>query len=254
MTTNIIVLAQARTGSCLLGDVFSMLKPCRDLNELFISYQFAENPSNLRFIPHQFFFTTQELINLFNQLNIKLYDYRDLLRYFSENPKDIMNLLDKMIPVTKIIKILDHQMTTTDLDFIFQLPNTKFVLLNRTNKLDQYVSYEIAKKNGRWTNTDTSNIKIHVDRNDFLKFSNESYSWYEKIKQRLSLEGHDFLEINYEDNLNCESLNPVMFKIKEWLSLQGIETSVGRTKTRYKKQNNAPISEKILNFNELRFS
>jgi hypothetical protein len=228
-----------------------MLRPCRNLHEVFLSYEFAADPTNLPFVPHQYFFTTRERTNIFNQLNIALNDYKSLLQYFSNNPEDTIRLLDDMILSPKVIKILDHQMTITDLDFIFQLPDTKFVLLDRTNKLDQFVSYETAKKSKQWANTDTSAVKIHVDKDEFFKFTEESYMWYENIKQRLISNGHDFLELNYENDLNCESLNPVMNRIKKWLSLQGIETSVGYTTSRYKKQNTLPMSEKILNFDEI---
>lgn len=250
--TNIIILAQARTGSCLLCNVFGMLNPCRNLNELFISYRFAENPANFFIIPHRYFFKTSELMHLFHSLKIDVNNYVLLLKYFSNNPQKGIDLLDSLIPVPKVIKILDHQMVNTDINFLYQKENTKFVLLDRSNKLEQFVSYEIAKKNGQWINTDTSNIKIKVDRTEFLNFINESNSWYDQIREKLTSNGHNFLEVNYEADLNTDNLDSLMFKIKDWLSVQGIETTVGSTNKLYKKQNSSPMSEKISNFDEIR--
>lgn len=251
MLTNIIVLAQARTGSCLLCNVFSMLNPCRNLNELFLSYKFAENPANLSIIPHQHLFKESELLYLFHCLKIEFNDYVSLLKYFSKNPNKILEMLDSLMPVPKVIKILDHQMINTDIKFLLQKENTKFVLLDRSNKLEQFVSYEIAKQTSQWINTDTSDIKIHVDRTAFINFVNESTSWYNQITNQLTSNGHNFLEINYETDLNTDSLDPLMFKIKDWLSTQGIETTIGSKDIFYKKQNLLPIAEKISNFDEI---
>lgn len=252
MTTNIIVLAQARTGSCLLCNVFSMLNPCRNLNELFLSHKFAENPDNLSVVPHQHFFSAYEKALLFNYFKIKNNDYPALIKCLSENPQGAIDFLDKIIPVTKIIKILDHQMITSNLNFLFQKDNIKFVLLERSNKLEQFVSYETAKKSSHWVNTDTSNFKLHVDKTKFVNFVNESTSWYSQIRQQLSNNGHNFLEVNYETDLNVDSLDPLMFKIKDWLSTQGVETTIGSTEIFFKKQNSLPMPEKVLNFNDLR--
>lgn len=252
MPTNIIVLAQARTGSCLLCNVFGMLNPCRNLNELFISYKFAEIAENLHLVPHQYFFTLMERVEIFDRLKIEYNNYTELLKYLSEHPEESIDLLDKIIPATKIIKILDHQMVTADVNFIFDRPNTKFILLDRTNKIEQFVSHETAKKSGQWINTDTSNIKINVDKTEFLKFIDDSSIWYDQIRHRLTVNGHDFLEVNYEADLNTNNLDTLMFKIKNWLSIQGIETTVGSTKILYKKQNSLPMSEKISNFDEIR--
>jgi hypothetical protein len=228
-----------------------MLNPCRNLNELFLSYKFAENPANLKFIPHKTLFKFFERTPLFNHFKIKNEDYSLLLKCISENPIDTIDFLDKIIPVPKVIKILDHQMVNTDINFLFQKENTKFVLLDRSNKLEQFVSYEIAKTNGQWINTDTSDIKIHVDRTAFINFVNESTSWYNQITNQLTNNGHNFLEINYETDLNTDSLDSVMFKIKDWLSEEGVETVVGSKDIFYKKQNLLPIAEKISNFNEI---
>jgi LPS sulfotransferase NodH len=162
-----------------------------------------------------------------------------------------MDLLDKIIPVTKIIKILDYQMESADLEFLFQRKNTKFVLLERYNKLEQFVSHETSKKIDKWINADTSNVKIHVDRTEFTNFVNKSTAWYEKIRTRLASEGHNFLEINYERDLNHENLDPVVLKVKDWLATQSIDTDFRYTDIQYKKQNLSPMSEKISNFDEI---
>jgi hypothetical protein len=228
-----------------------MLTPCRNLNELFLSHKFAEDPENLPVVPHQYLLRPSERNYLFDYLGLQIDDYVGLLKYFSKYPEETITLLDQIIPSTKIIKILDHQMITSNVDFLFSRTNTKFVLLNRTNKLEQFVSHETAKKSGEWVNTDTSNIKVHVDQETFFKFKTESDNWYNQIRKQLSDAGHNFLEINYEHDLNCKSLSPVMFKIKDWLLSQGVETTIGPIKIMYKKQNTLPMSEKISNFDEI---
>ena len=250
--TNIVILSQARTGSCLLCNIFGMLNPCRNLNEFFLSYKFAENPANWEILPHRHFLKKAEREYLFDSLKIKLNDYVSLLKYFSENPEPGLELLDNAIPATKIIKILDHQMANMNVNFLFQKENTKFVLLDRSNKLEQFVSFEIAKNSGHWVNTNTNDVKMHVDRTAFVNFVNESTHWYDQIRHQLTSNGHNFLEINYETDLNTDSLDPVIFKIRDWLSIQGIETVVGSRWIFYKKQNTLPMPEKILNFNEIK--
>ena len=258
MSTNVVVLAQARTGSNLLCNVFAMLSPCRDLNEVFLSpsalppmlhnVKWFSN-SDVPPFPHHYFFNLSEKIYLFNYLRVN--DYPSLLSYITQHPAEIMDLLDKIIPVTKIIKILDYQMESADLEFLFQRKNTKFVLLERSNKLEQFVSHETSKKIDKWINADTSNVKIHVDRTEFTNFVNKSTAWYEKIRTRLASEGHNFLEINYERDLNHENLDPVVLKVKDWLATQSIDTDFRYTDIQYKKQNLSPMSEKISNFDEI---
>ena len=63
--------------------------------------------------------------------------------------------------------------------------------------------------------------------------------------------GHNFLDINYERDLNQDSLEPVMTKVNDWLLTQGVATEIRSTNIQYKKQNLSPMSEKVLNFEEI---
>jgi len=236
-----------------------MMSPCRDLNELFLSpaalpsalhnMKWFSNSNSVPPSPHHYFFNLTEKIYLFNYLRVN--DYPSLLSYITQHPAEIMDILDRIIPVTKIIKVLDYQMLDTDLNFLLTRENTKFVLLERTNKLEQFVSNKTSNKIDKWINADTSDIKIQVDRAEFTNFVNESNSWYKKIKTQLSENGHNFLDINYEHDLNQDSLEPVMTKVNNWLLTQGVATEIRSTDIQYKKQNLSPMSEKVLNFEEI---
>jgi LPS sulfotransferase NodH len=254
LITNVIVLAQARSGSNLLCSIFRKLKPCRDLGEVFMPYDFIGNLGNVTQVPHTVLFSSVEKALLAQKFNIDYKDYYvQLLQSLSRNPEETINYLDKIIPTTKVIKILSHHLSHINIEFLLKSKNTKFILLERRNKLAQFVSLEVSYETGVWVNDNTSDVKVHVDFDKFKKYMHESDTWHQKIASVLTQYQGDFLKVTYEDDLNFDDHSTITNKIKDWLASNGVLTDVDyKNIVELKRQNLLPLAEKILNYEEIK--
>lgn len=252
MTINVIVLAQARSGSTLLCSIFRKLKPCRDLGEIFMPYDFIGTLGDVTQVPHKFLLSPLERALIARKFNIPYDDYSQLLRSLSEDPKETINYLDKIIPTTKVIKILGHHLEHVDIDFLLNSKNTKFVLLERKNKLAQFVSLEVSLQTGIWVNADTSDVKVHIDLEKFKKYTHELTEWDQKVSSLLTQHQQDFLKVTYEDELDCNDHSSITDKIKDWLASHGVPTEFENKSIELKRQNLLPLAEKILNYEEIK--
>ena len=141
-----------------------------------------------------------------------------------------------------------------DLEFIFDDPETKFIVLERTSKLSQYVSLTAALSLGRWTEVDTTGTKVHIDPTAFLKFKNESDAWYQMIESKLSSKGHNYLKLTYEQDLENINYDVLIPKINKWLDDNNIKY-LNNKNYRIKnsiKQNNSSLEESITNYDEVK--
>lgn len=245
---NIIVLSQPRTGSNLLCELFFSYLPIRVLMEFFIYFQDEKD------VPHFNLLRKQELDALVNHFSLQDNSIDSLTTALNQNPREALEVLSSIISQYKVIKLHDFMLEQMDLEFIFNDPETKFIVLERTSKLKQYVSLTTALSLGRWTDVDTTDIKVHVDPEAFLKFKNESTAWYQMIESKLTSKGHNYLKLTYEQDLENIDYNVLIPKINNWLdnnNIRYLNNSNYRIKNSI-KQNLSSLEDTITNYDEIK--
>ena len=244
---NIIILSQPRTGSNLLCEMFFSYLPFRVLMEFFI-YFHDEND-----MPHSKLLRTNELDTLFEHFKPQQRNILSLTTELNQHPKEAMDVLSSMISHYKIIKLHDFMFKQMDLEFIFNDPETKFIVLERSSKIKQYISGINANKLRKWQHVDTSDMKVQIDPSEFLKFKQASNSWYQDIEAKLQKNGCDYLKLNYEEDLEELDQTLLLAKINNWLDRNGIRyINTGYKVKFFNKQNNSPVEDLIVNYDEIK--
>jgi hypothetical protein len=108
-----------------------------------------------------------------------------------------------------------------------------------------------ARQLEKWHNIDTSNIKVHVNPQDFTREQQISIDWYKKLREQLA--SKHYLEVNYERDL--ENLNIVhLYELFDpWFEKINIPVNKSNYKLKYfKKQDKTPIENSILNYSEVK--
>jgi len=236
---NIFIITEPRTGSNFLCTLFKNYKNVRVLNELF---HFPDPKEPLVFV------RDEEKKFLYKRLNLNT--TTELSEFFCKNPKETLNILDKIIPSSKIFKI--HRDIFQIYDFDFILDEYDVILLRRKKQLYQYVSYKIAIELDKWHSVDTNHIQITLNLNDYLKWKNSSNNYFEGVKSRLK--NKNYLELIYEDHLENKNINTILDTLDDWIL--STDTKLERMNNIYqpmfKKQNKRHISEIITNYDEIK--
>lgn len=239
---NIIILSEPRTGSSILGEIISSFTPTRMIQEYIIN-QSANSP-------HINLLNDHERSCLFKLMKVSNVD--ELVQSIKDHPELGFSSLDQVIQENKIIKIHDYWFEKIDLNFIFELENTKFVLIDRSSKIEQYVSEKISFQLNRWNRFDTSNISIQVDIPDFLKFQQRSEEWSKYITKKLEEYKHDYLHVNYEQDLKSENFSHLIDRLEKWLNQDGSIFKRNQFEPRiFKRQNYSLLSDRIKNYSEI---
>jgi len=249
---NIFVIAQARTGSDLVCDLLRNIDNGRLLHETFIHAEYAENKDNYPYLPHHIFYSDNERKMLCNIFGVEYLNYPALIKKILNDPLHSLYVINEIIPNVKIHKILSQQLSLANFKDIIGLKDSKFILLERTCKLSQLTSRLIAEKNNVWDNRPAPLTKVIIDREEFIEFKENSKNWYTNIRQELSKHNHNFLEINYEQDLDCQSLIPVWSKINNWLISENTNLVFKKEVVNLKKHNTFLLSEKIDNYDEVK--
>ena len=244
---NIIILCEPRTGSNVLCELFFSYNNFIVLNEFFTE-RIEE-----KLAPHYSMMSDDMKNSFYENFNIENKTVPGLIDFLNANPKSSLDFLDKLTLKYRLIKIHNFTFNDLNLSFLLDDPNTKFILLNRTSKIKQYVSNEVANQTQEWYNVDTSNKKIWVVPEKFLKFEKESLKWYSSIESKLIEKNHNFLKINYEEDLENIKQDQITLKISKWLTDNKILARTNAYKlSRYRKQNLSDLEHVILNYSQIK--
>ena len=244
---NIIILSQPRTGSNLLCEFLFSYGSFRILNELFIRFH------NINDVPHTKLLREHEITALIDHFKLEDRSLTSLIKTMNDNTKETLTFLSQIISQYKIIKIHDFMLKDFDLDFVFNDPETKFIVLERETKISQYISRIVADQLVKWTYVDTSDVKVHVDPDKFLKFKEESINWYQAIETRLINNKCNYLKLSYERDLENIDYNVLLPKINNWLNQNQISYYNNDYKVKYHiKQNRSTLEHVIENFSEIK--
>ena len=124
----------------------------------------------------------------------------------------------------------------------------KTILLQRKNKLHQYISLKIAQKTDNWAGR-PSKGRIVLSVNDFKNYlQNTEFICKE---QRRCVK--DYIEIFYEDLCSTDKFKDVMEKIDDFIGVTKVDYSKLEDTRRslfIRKQQVKPISEVIINYQD----
>ena len=251
----ILILCEPRTGSNLLCEAMDSYSNLQSINEFYLSPNIGlyvrkdHVPDDL---PHKDRLTQGQQESLFKFLKIESLNHFDMLVGIYESPIKSLVELYNVTEKTLVIKIMRAHFEELVLDDLLDLPFVEAIVLERSNKLEEYVSHRKAIELDQWYNTDTSNLKIKVDVDKFLERTQISNVWYKKIRQHLNSSKKHYLELNYEKDLLNFNQDEFCKIFDDWLLK--INVDVDKTNHRmkfFKKQNNAPISQSISNYDDV---
>lgn len=120
------------------------------------------------------------------------------------------------------------------------------VVLTR-NPLDSYVSLKIARKTGQWMLTDAKHRKaarVKFDEAEFLDHLTRTQSFQARIRHILQTTGQAGFHLRYDEVNDLDVINGL-------LAFLGAEGSLPALSTKLKRQNPAPIAEKVTNYAEV---
>ena len=236
---DIIILGQQRTGSNLLCYALSFFENYRNINEFY-------SVDNNTFI-YELFFTHEERTQLFEIYNTS--DWKKLLYKIHKEPIKSFNILSKIVGnQNKIIKLLDHQFQRNKKLYSLIDISTKFIVLERSNTLEQFVSLKIAEETDTWWNQNTDQIQITVNIDEYQNFCQNKKAYYENLK--LQLKDKSYLLINYEEDLAAGISDSLLLKLQKFLN--DSSKIIRKDKTKIKKQNTLNCFDKITNYNEIK--
>ena len=125
-------------------------------------------------------------------------------------------------------------------------PRIAKVILTR-NPLDSYVSRKIASATGQWRLTDMKHAKtaqIRFDTAEFGELLDKLLPFQEHLRQGLQKTGQVAFQVRYEDINDPDMLNGLA-------AFLGSDERVDATSTKLKKQNPAPLRDKVENYDEM---
>jgi hypothetical protein len=125
-------------------------------------------------------------------------------------------------------------------------PRIAKVILTR-NPLDSYVSRKIASATGQWRLTDMKHAKtakIRFDAGEFGDLLDALLPFQERLRQGLQRTGQVAFNVRYEDINDPEMLNGLA-------AFLGSAERVDATSKKLKRQNPAPLRDKVENYDEM---
>ena len=260
MTAKIIfVLSEGRTGSTLLCQLLSRYKNILEMAEglhnigdnLFRSLAIDEG-----IVPNSAIATKHANFGqyLHKKYSNGITTSEELQKKLLEDPVNVISEISSYFTETVVLKIhLNQSNILKHLNWILSQPNHKFILLERTNYLDVYVSDQIAMQTHRWHMNDTSNVKIKID----LKHFSNMLAWYmlryKDIKLALKNHSIDYLKLEYNKDLKNYNVEEFTTTIEPWFNKHGIDLQLNEsTKVSVIRQNNnTSVFDNISNLEEI---
>lgn len=268
---NIIILSDTRTGSSLVCEAFESFKNTTTLHDLYRYNASVLYDAYTTEIPDNFnAFLDEEKIKLKEIIKTKrdVFKVDDISRYVGNfnseliigryihtHPKEFLeSVIETLSPNHIVFKTHLYVWKVTDLDWLFDLPNTYFIVLERRSKLAQYTSLQIAQTTKKWNQYNTSHHRIEINPIDFQEYKRVTERGYDhffikELKKRKS----NFLKLYYEDDL--ENIDSELFleRIQQWAASNGIilERNSRTFPEFMTKQNTTPLADQITNYKEV---
>lgn len=133
------------------------------------------------------------------------------------------------------------------LEFCLKDPRCAKIILTR-NPLDSYVSWKIAQATGQWKLTDVRRRKdgrARYDDREFNQHLGRMQDFQIKVQHALQTNGQTAFHIHYDDLHDIEVMNGLARFLGETVQMDAVDDKL-------KRQNPAPLSEKVENYSEMR--
>lgn len=244
MPEHIFVLFIGRTGSTYLMQTFDTLNECRVL------CAYGEIFTSIEAIMRTFHADTK--------LNIIPEMYKS---YALDNPYEYIQFIDENVPDKYLFsKIQIPYLIQKHDDLIKKIlsyKNCKLIIVKR-NLLDSYISEKKAEMANKWSKVDTTDMKITINPEEYVKYYSRINSAYIKIINIIKSLNKEYLIINYDDihknNINDrEKTNIIISKLKTInLNLEINNTKYEKMEFLFLQDKNKDICEKISNYDELK--
>lgn len=157
-----------------------------------------------------------------------------------------------------LYKIIYHQLKPREFKRFFRSNQKQIKIIITRNLLDMYISQQKARKIKKWRDSDTSNIKIHFNKNEnFDEWSRIRTRYMKKLKKHLDQRNYKYLVIDY-DELHTyandqEKLNYILKRIQNELGYNLLMNQSISIKSGMKKQDHAKsYRDKVVNYTEMR--
>ena len=193
----IIIVSSPRTGSCLLVDAFNLYSPIWPMHEFFRNTQIDLN-TDYDSISYK-----QIQINS-NKKYKKLYDLIPPTQFeINTNYIDVLRAIHQVADLdeTVIIKIQSYQFDPIDISELCKLPFVEFIFLQRSNRLESFISLEQLSKNQMNTNVNTNNVAINLNYSSFMAHVKKADQFDNYIDSALSKSGKNILNVEYGKDL-----------------------------------------------------
>jgi LPS sulfotransferase NodH len=132
------------------------------------------------------------------------------------------------------------------LETCLQDPRCAKVTLDR-NPVESFVSWKIAQATGQWKLTNATESKsqsIDFDADDFDRHLAAVSVFHRHVQRTLQVTGQTAFRLNYDDLRDVDVVNGLAAYL-------GTSSRLSNINKRLKKQNPAPLSAKVRNFNEM---
>jgi hypothetical protein len=258
MTAKILfVLSEGRTGSTLLCQLLSKYKNIIEMAEGL--HSIGDNLFRSLIVEEG---VVPDLSNkhadfgryLHKKYGDGIISNEELQKKLLEDPVNVISEITSYFTETIVLKIQLNQLNILEhLNWILSQPNHKFILLERRNYLDVYVSDQIGLQTNRWHMNDTSNVKIKIDLADFIKNLDWYKLKYNDIKLALKNNSIDYLKLEYNKDLKNYNFEEFTTTIKPWLNKHGIDLQINESGKVIviRQNNNKSVFDNISNLEEL---
>lgn len=248
MSSNIIfVISSGRTGSTLLCQLLTHFQNTVNLNESLTNVD--------AYIAH--YDRKQRFAEFLKTVNIDNVETTELHAKLLEDPISLITNVTNYFSETIVAKLHLNKFDLFNeefLTYILTQPNHKFILLERKNYLEVYISEKISERSGLWHNVDTTDNKIKVDIEEFTRNFEAYVERSNFIKNYLKRYNIDFLEVEYDKDLKNYNIEEFVELIHPWANRNGLSLSPGELpKIKVRKQNkNEDIFNNIENAKEVK--
>jgi hypothetical protein len=248
MQSNIIfIVSYGRSGSTLLCQLLTLYQNTINLNEaLTVPDAYLSYTDNQKSFEN--FLTTKNINNI---------NAEDFHKQLLKDPIGLITDVSNYFSETIIAKIHLNNFDLIEEKFwqwLLTQPNHKFILLERKNYLDTYISEKISGQISFWHNIDTTSYKVKVDTDDFYRNLKIHDDRYDSIKKYFNRYNVEYLEVAYEKDLKTYNIEDLVSLISPWSERNGLNLQPGSLpKVKVRKQNNNnDIFDNIINAEEVK--
>jgi hypothetical protein len=151
-----------------------------------------------------------------------------------------------------IIKIQSYQFDPIDINELCKLPFVEFIFLQRSNRLESFISLEQLSKIQIGNNVDTNNVAINLNYDNFMGYKERADQFDNYISSALCKSGKNVLNVEYSKDLKDFSVEKFYDLVDPWLDQVGIVMTHKPHEIAFKRQRTTDIENCIENYEEFK--